>query len=422
MKKDILLKTLLLLAINTSYVNAMEESAERRAFKAIGVDNPVQPASKQQITAIIGDDAAVRTIYETMRTQDASKWPDLIKRNYLTFLEEKMGAAGKKELLTTRESRFMAVLSDQPLVAQESAFPSVKLKHVETKTAGAERKAAEQQDFTGLLKKPDAKDAAPATTALPSAVDQVSGAARPSVAEIDERVKKATQARLAKEKIEAEESYRQATLGARLEIQKQRNAAAIAQLELLQQQATDAELTKRGVELTDQLKDLGGRIAEARATFAEAARLKSEEERRNKEATENQQTADVINMSITLDTLPISPARKEEIRAKVEAIMIDPMAKAAERESVEVQNGIRDADSANAFIFGESAKVYERYFLARCFAMDLVELAARQRDEAAALLAQATANESKAEATLMELERDAERISTALNELSQAKK
>lgn len=413
-----LLKIALLLTISISCINAMDEGAEEKAFRAYGVDNPVQPVSREQIGAIIGDDAEASTIYGSLRRgQDINKWPESRKTSYMTFLTKKM----ERGPLTIRETRFLAALNAHPSAsaAAVSELQGIILKPVVTKVAGG-RGPAEQEDFTGVLRPAEKSPAAPAEDVTINIRAQVLGSVAKSAAEIDEAIRRGTQERLAKEREAEEAIYREATLGARLEIQARRNAEAIAQAELLQQRATtdDEALAQKATEIMAQLRELNGQIEEARASFAEASALKEAKKRRNQDAIGNQETADLVNMSVNLDDCVITPQQSAQIRTRVEDIMADPAKKTQERTSIEEKNNITDVDSAGAFIFGNNPNIFARYFLAKCFAADLVELAARQKAEADELLSQANAKEDQAKATLESLEEKARAASIELEALS----
>jgi hypothetical protein len=163
--KNKLLKAVMLLGISTIGINAMEDSDQTKAFKALGVEQAVTEKGKKEIGAILGDkdgfkpgdeSSDARKIYDTLRFQDVTMWTKEEKTQYLNYLEHKKSTG---EALSTKEKANLAKLSPKnDLLEKKPEFATKTLKKAEIeKTNPVNKETLNDKTFL-YWKKPLSKE------------------------------------------------------------------------------------------------------------------------------------------------------------------------------------------------------------------------------------------------------------------------
>ncbi len=152
--KNKLLKAVMLLGISTIGINAMEDSDQTKAFKALGIEQAVTEKGKKEIGAILGDKdgfkpgdeaSAARKLYDALRLQDVSKWTNEEKKQYLNYLKHKETTGA----LSTKEKANLVKLSPKnDLLEKKPEFATKTLKKTEIeKTNPVNKKILDNTTF-----------------------------------------------------------------------------------------------------------------------------------------------------------------------------------------------------------------------------------------------------------------------------------
>ena len=152
--KNKLLKAVMLLGISTIGINAMEDSDQTKAFKALGIEQAVTEKGKKEIGTILGDKdgfkpgdeaSAARKLYDALRLQDVSKWTNEEKEQYLNYLKHKETTGA----LSTKEKANLVKLSPKnDLLEKKPEFATKTLKKTEIeKTNPVNKKILDNTSF-----------------------------------------------------------------------------------------------------------------------------------------------------------------------------------------------------------------------------------------------------------------------------------